>query len=110
MLQMAAILVGIAVAGSAGLGSAKFSLSVLGGGVMGLANLWLWQRIVAGMVARQQGRSVSLAAVVTQSVVKVVGLLAVFLLVFRSPLDLWGTALGFGVTLVGLVVHGLKTQ
>ncbi|MBI4239340.1 MAG: ATP synthase subunit I [Deltaproteobacteria bacterium] len=105
---MAAILVGLVVAGSVGLGSAKFSLSVLGGGVMGLANLWLWQRIVAGMVGRQQGRTVSMAGVVTQSFMKVVGLLAVFLLVFRSPLDLWGVALGFGVTLIGLLVHGLR--
>lgn len=85
----------------------EIALSVALGGAMGLANLWLWRRIVGGLIARQtDAAKVSTGGLAVQMLLKL-GLLAIcFYVAVRADLDLLGLAAGFGSTLAGALAAG----
>lgn len=86
--------------------SATISLSVGVGGVIGLANLWLWQRVVAGMVAHRRGGPITGPALAMRMVVKLVPLIALLVVIFRGSFHPVGVMVGFGSALFGLVWSG----
>lgn len=98
-------LIGVVVAtGLAGVGwSATIALSVLVGGVMGLANLWLWTQLVRALLARQEGVPVTATALAARMLVKLLLLVLMCLVVSRTTLAIFGVAAGFGSALLGMV-------
>lgn len=104
MLRIPALLVLVAIPLAWFGWSAKISLSVAGGGVIGLANLWLWRRLIAGLLARYAGENAgSGAALAVQALLKIGLLLLLFVVALRVRLDLLGVLIGYGLTLVGLM-------
>ncbi len=87
--------------------SAKISLSVGVGGVIGLANLWLWQRVVAGIIAQRQGTQISGAALVARMVVKLIPLVVLVAVIIRGALPPVAVMAGFGSALFGMAWSGL---
>ncbi len=87
--------------------SATISLSVGIGGVIGLANLWLWQRVVAGMVAHRQGARVSGTALAVRMIIKLVPLIVLLAVIFRGTFHSVAVLVGFGSSLFGMVWKGL---
>lgn len=84
--------------------SGRNSLSVLVGGVMGLANLRLWRGIVSGMVSE---RAVAKSRLVCRFLLKGLLLAGFVWVVLQSPLAPWGVLMGFGSVLVGMVWAGV---
>lgn len=110
ILISATLAVGLACAVAAVGWNAEISLSVLVGGVIGLANLWLWQRVVAGIAVRSQGGQISGGALAVRMVVKLVPLVVLVAVVFRGSLPVVGVMTGFGSALFGLVWAGLMEK
>lgn len=84
--------------------SGRNSLSVLVGGVMGLANLRLWRGIVGGMVS---GQAVAKRRLIVRFLLKGLLLAGFVWVVLQSPLAPWGVLVGFGSVLVGMVWAGV---
>lgn len=103
LLRFSGLCVAFAVFGSVLGFGAKISLSVLVGGVMGLANLWLWQGLVAGMIAQAAGEEIPMPALLMRMLVKLGFLAAFIVLALWSGLSLVGLGVGFGSALIGLL-------
>lgn len=87
---------------------AKISLSVGIGGAIGLANLLLWARVVAGLVAKTEGRAGASGGVLAlQMFLKVALLIVLCVLVLRTSLPAIGVMIGFGSALAGFLVKNL---
>lgn len=82
---------------------AKIALSVLVGGVMGLANLWLWTQLVRALLARQEGAPVTTTGLAARMLFKLLLLVLMGLVVSRTALAVFGVAAGFGSALLGMV-------
>lgn len=78
----------------------KFCLSVLVGGAMGAANLWVWVRVVNILIANAAGQVVDVGAAVLQGFLKICALFGIIGVAYYLDVDLMGLALGFGVTLI----------
>lgn len=85
----------------------EIALSVVVGGVIGLANLWLWSRLVSGVIARMDGESVSAGSLLLKMLLKLLILLLLFVLAWQGGLNIIGLAAGFGAALFGLTIFRL---
>lgn len=108
MLKVAALCTALAALITAGFQSTNFSLSTLGGGVMGLANLWAWQRVVARIIAHQQesvSRQVHPMSAAAPLLLKFMGPAVVILVLAWTPVNLVAVGIGYGSTIVGMLVY-----
>ncbi|MBI4365835.1 MAG: hypothetical protein HY543_03350 [Deltaproteobacteria bacterium] len=98
------------IAGTAALfaafGSWRNTLSVVVGGVMGLANLRLWRGIVGGWLHQHAASKGNLAG---RLILKILLLAGIAWVILRSPLAPWGVVAGFGSTLVGYTIVALTS-
>ncbi|GEM_PF-6026463 len=102
-LAATVVLVGIGWGG-------KIFLSVLGGGVIGLANLWLWQGLVGGLVQSVSGESAPKLGLLARMLVKFLLLAGMIVVALKTPVDVVGLMAGFGSTLAGLAWQSWTTK
>ena len=100
MERISIVAVGLVTASAVVLGTGINSLSVLVGGVIGLANLRLWRGIVRGLIARQM---LSRSGLAGRFLLKLCLLGGFVLVVVRSGLAPWGVMIGFGSVLGGML-------
>lgn len=85
-------------------------LSVLVGGVMGAANLWLWARVVRLLVANAAGEAISVSSAAAQCLLKLLALVGVIGVASILSVDVLGLAIGFGATLAGAMIAWLSQK
>ncbi|MBI2344186.1 MAG: ATP synthase subunit I [Deltaproteobacteria bacterium] len=108
VIFLSSAICGLLAVGAACIGwEGKIPLSVGVGGVIGLANLALWDRLVRSVVAHRTEGDVGAGALAVRMVLKVIPIGLLLWVVMRTSLDPLAVMIGFGSVLFGMVWGGV---
>jgi hypothetical protein len=83
-------------------------ISVLSGSLIALANFWLLERLVGGLIGRADGRAVNMGKMLLTFVAKLAIILGVLALVMmQTPIEIIPFLIGLSCVFVGIVFEGV---